>query len=110
MNLPHNALVLQSVGVCKLHGNAELGKRTAEKLFQIGPDIDSTYITANTLRRSGILLSLSNILAANGLWDDSSEAKALMTSRGFKKETGYRSKLMLRYMCSGLKICFQVSR
>lgn len=77
MNLTPNALIWESVlGVCKVHGNAELGERTAEKLFQLKPDIDSNYI------------SLSNIFAANGMWDDSSQVRALMSGRGVKKETG----------------------
>ncbi|XP_057960743.1 pentatricopeptide repeat-containing protein At3g24000, mitochondrial-like [Malania oleifera] len=77
MKLPPNALIWQTVlGACKLHGNVEFGQRVAHKLFELEPDMDSNYIL------------MSNIFAAKGRWDDVTEVRALMSSRGVKKEPG----------------------
>ncbi|KAJ0683564.1 putative tetratricopeptide-like helical domain superfamily, DYW domain-containing protein [Helianthus annuus] len=77
MTLPPNNLIWETLlGACKVHGNVELGQRVAEKLFQIEPEVDSNYIM------------LSNIFAANGMWDDVARVRALMSSQGVKKEPG----------------------
>ncbi|KAK6941402.1 Pentatricopeptide repeat [Dillenia turbinata] len=72
-----DALIWQSVlGACKMHGNVELGEKAAEKLFELEPEIDSNYI------------SMSNIFAAAGQWDNVANVRALMSSQGVKKEPG----------------------
>ncbi|KAK9074783.1 hypothetical protein SSX86_003101 [Deinandra increscens subsp. villosa] len=77
MKLTPNNLIWETLlGACKVHGNVELGQRVAEKLFQVEPEVDSNYIM------------LSNIFAANGMWDDVARVRALMSSQGIKKEPG----------------------
>lgn len=77
MKLPPNYLIWETLlGACKVHGNVELGRRVAEKLFQIEPEVDSNYIM------------LSNIFAANRMWDDVAQVRALMSSQRIKKEPG----------------------
>ncbi|KAM7480821.1 hypothetical protein LguiB_005404 [Lonicera macranthoides] len=72
-----NALIWETIlGACKVYGNAKLGERAAEKLFEIEPEIDSNYIL------------LSNIFAGKGRWGDVSKIRALMTNQGIKKEPG----------------------
>ncbi|XP_062149388.1 pentatricopeptide repeat-containing protein At2g03880, mitochondrial-like [Alnus glutinosa] len=77
MELTPHALIWETVlGACKMHGNVEFGEKAAEKLFELKPEIDSTYIL------------LSNILAAKGRWDDVKKVRSLMSIRGVKKEPG----------------------
>ncbi|CDP03192.1 unnamed protein product [Coffea canephora] len=77
MKIAPNTLIWKTVlGACKIHGNVEMGEKAAQKLFEIEPDEDSSYIL------------LSNIYAAKGRWNDVSRIRALMSSRGVKKEPG----------------------
>lgn len=77
MQLTSNLLIWENVlGACKMHGNVEFGERAAMKLFELEPEIDSNYIL------------LSNIYAAKGMWDDVMKVRALMSTRGVKKEPG----------------------
>ncbi|XP_027065694.2 putative pentatricopeptide repeat-containing protein At3g23330 isoform X1 [Coffea arabica] len=77
MKIAPNTLIWETVlGACKIHGNVEMGEKAAQKLFEIDPDEDSSYIW------------LSNIYAAKGRWNDVSRIRALMSSRGVKKEPG----------------------
>ncbi|KAK6944859.1 Pentatricopeptide repeat [Dillenia turbinata] len=82
------ALIWQSVlGACKMHGNVELGERAAEKLFEMEPKVDSNYV------------SMSNIFAATGQWDNVANVRALMSSQGVKKGPG----------CSWIEVDSQVN-
>ncbi|XP_043720889.1 putative pentatricopeptide repeat-containing protein At2g01510 [Telopea speciosissima] len=47
------------LGACRLHGDVEMGSRVAEKMLEKKQQVSSTYIT------------LSNVYAAAGLWDES---------------------------------------
>lgn len=77
MKLSQYSLVWETVlGSCKLHGNVEVGKRAAERLFELEPKMASSYIL------------LSNIFAAKGMWDDVRSTRALMSTQGVKKEPG----------------------
>ncbi|KAL4556291.1 hypothetical protein LXL04_038938 [Taraxacum kok-saghyz] len=72
-----NGLIWETLlGACKVHGNLQLGKKVAEKLFEIEPEVDSNYIM------------LSNIFASKGMWDDVAKVRAKMSSQGIKKEPG----------------------
>ncbi|KVF06906.1 Pentatricopeptide repeat-containing protein, partial [Cynara cardunculus var. scolymus] len=62
------------LGGCRIHGNMELGVQAAEKLFQLIPHHDGTYIL------------LSNMYANLGKWNDVSRVRNLMRIRGVKKE------------------------
>ncbi|CAI0553423.1 unnamed protein product [Linum tenue] len=59
---------------CRNHGNMELGIQAAERLFEMIPQNDGTYIL------------LSNMYAAKGLWDNVSRVRKLMRDQGVKKE------------------------
>ncbi|KAL5976537.1 hypothetical protein ACLOJK_020870 [Asimina triloba] len=61
---------------CRIHGDMALGILAAEKLFELAPQHDGTYVL------------LSNMFAAMGLWDDVARVRKTMKDRGVKKEPG----------------------
>lgn len=61
---------------CRTHGNVNLGIQAADRLLEMIPEHDGTYIL------------LSNMYAAAGRWDDKAKALKLMRDRGVKKEPG----------------------
>ncbi|XP_061356798.1 pentatricopeptide repeat-containing protein At1g25360 [Gastrolobium bilobum] len=61
---------------CRIHGNIELGIQAAERLFELMPQHDGTYII------------LSNMYATLGQWDEVARVRKLMRERGVKKEPG----------------------
>lgn len=61
---------------CRIHGNMELGIQAAERLFELMPQHDGTYIL------------LSNMYANEGRWVDVAKVRKLMRDRGIKKEPG----------------------
>ncbi|KAI8565258.1 hypothetical protein RHMOL_Rhmol03G0245000 [Rhododendron molle] len=64
------------LGGCRIHGNVDLGVQAAERLLELRPQHDGTYIL------------LSNMYADVGLWDDMAKIRKLMRDRGVKKEPG----------------------
>lgn len=62
------------LGGCRIHGNLSLGIKAAEKLLELIPQHDATYIL------------LSNMYAAAGQWVDVATVRKLMRERGVKKE------------------------
>ena len=64
------------LGACRMHGNMELGKLAAEKLFELD------------LHNSGTHVLLSNIYAAAGRWEDAGKVRNMMRECGVKKEAG----------------------
>ncbi|KAG9442935.1 hypothetical protein H6P81_018789 [Aristolochia fimbriata] len=61
---------------CRIHGNMEMGIFVAERLFELTPQHDGTYVL------------LSNIYADIGRWNDVARVRQLMKDRGVKKEPG----------------------
>lgn len=61
---------------CRNHGNIDLGIEAAERLFELTPQHDGTYIL------------LSNVFANAGRWDEAAKVRKLMRDRGIKKEPG----------------------
>lgn len=61
---------------CRIHGNIDLGIQAAERLFELMPQNDGTYIL------------LSNMYATLGQWEDVAKVRKLMRERGVKKEPG----------------------
>ncbi|KAE9612114.1 putative tetratricopeptide-like helical domain, DYW domain-containing protein [Lupinus albus] len=61
---------------CRIHGNIDLGIQAAERLFELMPQLDGTYII------------LSNMYATLGQWDEVARVRKLMRDRGVKKEPG----------------------
>lgn len=61
---------------CRLHGDVELGVTAAERLFEMIPENDGTYVL------------LANTFAAAGRWSEKALVQKLMRDRGVKKEPG----------------------
>lgn len=64
------------LGGCRNYGNMDLGVQAAERLLELRPQHDGTYIL------------LSNMFADLGRWDDMAKVRKLMRDRGVKKEPG----------------------
>eukprot|EP01018_Ginkgo_biloba_P001792 Gb_35793 [translate_table: standard] len=64
------------LGACRIHRNAELGHRVAECIFKLEPKNAAPYVT------------LSNIYAAAGRWDDVLNVRKMMKAREVKKNPG----------------------
>eukprot|EP01018_Ginkgo_biloba_P032323 Gb_32256 [translate_table: standard] len=64
------------LGACRIHGNMQLGKHVAERILDLEPEDDATYVL------------LSNIYAMSGKWDDVTKVRKLMKDRGVKKDPG----------------------
>lgn len=77
MGLSSDASVWQTVlGACRTHGNVEFAEKVANKLCELDPSMDSSYIL------------MSNIYAVAGRWADVTRTRQVMASRGVKKEPG----------------------
>ncbi|KAJ4951444.1 hypothetical protein NE237_028276 [Protea cynaroides] len=61
---------------CRVHGNMDLGVQAAERLFELMPKHDGTYVL------------LSNMYATMGRWNDVAKVRKVMRDRGVKKEPG----------------------
>ncbi|KAF6152508.1 hypothetical protein GIB67_023202 [Kingdonia uniflora] len=64
------------LGACRIHHNVKVGRRVAEKLFQLEPHKAGNYVL------------LSNIYASLGMWKEVGEVRKLMRVRGVNKEAG----------------------
>lgn len=62
---------------CKTHGDAECGRRVAQRILELTPSCAGTHIT------------LSNILSATGMWRDAADVRKMMRAKGVKKEPGW---------------------
>ncbi|KAL7118560.1 hypothetical protein ACP275_02G010200 [Erythranthe tilingii] len=62
------------VGVCKIHGNIELGRIAARHLVELEPHAPAAYIL------------LSGIYAALGRWESAQEVRQLMNTRSVGKD------------------------
>lgn len=67
------------LGACRIHGELELGKLVAEKLFEIEQGNGT----------AGYHILLSNIYAAEGMWESVQRVRKGMGVRGLRKEAGY---------------------
>ncbi|KAF9624982.1 hypothetical protein IFM89_016802 [Coptis chinensis] len=61
---------------CRIHGNMDLGVQAAQKLMDLMPQHDGTYVL------------LSNMYANVGRWADMANVRKLMRDKGVKKEPG----------------------
>ncbi|CAK8530668.1 unnamed protein product [Lathyrus sativus] len=61
---------------CRLHGNIEMAKSSANELFKL-----------NASGRPGAYVALSNTLADAGKWESVSELREVMKQRGISKDT-----------------------
>ncbi|KAK1276850.1 Pentatricopeptide repeat-containing protein [Acorus gramineus] len=64
------------LGACRVHSDAELGRRVAERLFEMEPEKPGNYIL------------LSNIYASKGMFEEVAEVRRLMRARGVMKDPG----------------------
>ncbi|KAL6873848.1 hypothetical protein ACP4OV_013930 [Aristida adscensionis] len=71
---PHGGVWGALLGACRIHGNTEVAKVAAERLFQLEPEGIGNYVL------------LSNTLASAGEWGEVSKVRKLMRSRRLKKE------------------------
>ncbi|KAL5222157.1 hypothetical protein ABZP36_026870 [Zizania latifolia] len=62
---------------CRIHGNQDLARVAADKLFSMEPTDATPYVI------------LSNIYAKAGLWEDAAHVKKIMRDKGVRKESGY---------------------
>ncbi|XP_058089096.1 pentatricopeptide repeat-containing protein DOT4, chloroplastic-like [Magnolia sinica] len=65
------------LAACRIHQNIQFGGFAAEHLFRLEPDNPGNYVT------------LSNIYARAGRWDDAVRVRKLMEGRGLIKPSGY---------------------
>ncbi|KAJ4966979.1 hypothetical protein NE237_018828 [Protea cynaroides] len=65
------------LAACRVHQNIDFGRLAAEHLFHLEPENPGNYIT------------LSNIYARAGRWDDGVRVRKLMEDRGLMKPSGY---------------------
>ncbi|XP_020253157.1 pentatricopeptide repeat-containing protein At4g02750-like [Asparagus officinalis] len=73
---PDSVVWAALLGACRIHQNVELGRRVAERLFEMEPQYSAHYVL------------LSNIYASLKMWDEVEEVRKLMRLRGVKKEPG----------------------
>ncbi|CAL1404700.1 unnamed protein product [Linum trigynum] len=64
------------LSACKVHGDVDRGKRTAQKILEINPNCAGTHIT------------LANLYAAKGKWKEVAEVRKMLKWKGIIKETG----------------------
>ncbi|XP_057951845.1 pentatricopeptide repeat-containing protein At1g74600, chloroplastic [Malania oleifera] len=80
MPIKPDALVWGTVlAACKVHGNVELGRLAAEKVIELEPCDAGPYV------------SLSNICANVGQWEQVLEIRSMMKGTGVVKEPGWSS-------------------
>ncbi|PKI78432.1 hypothetical protein CRG98_001178 [Punica granatum] len=73
---PDRFLWASMLGGCRIHGNLELAKQASEALFEMEPENPATYIT------------MANIYATAGLWDEVTKIRKIMEDRGVVKKPG----------------------
>ncbi|MQL94552.1 hypothetical protein Taro_027233 [Colocasia esculenta] len=64
------------LSACRIHQNVELGRKVAERLFQMEPENSGNYVL------------LSNIYASLCMWDEVGKVRKLMKDQGVSKEPG----------------------
>ncbi|KAL3528375.1 hypothetical protein ACH5RR_007697 [Cinchona calisaya] len=80
MPITSDALVWGTLlAACKVHGDVDLGKLAAEKIMEL------------ETREAGTYVSLANICADMGQWDDVLKLRSEMTGTGVIKEPGWSS-------------------
>ena len=62
------------IGVCRIHGNIELGRKAAEHLIELEPQSSAPYVL------------LSSIYAVLGRWESVEKVRQLMDERHVRKE------------------------
>lgn len=76
-SVPSSVVWQSLLGCCRIHNYTELGIWAAKSLIDLEPHNSATYV------------SLSNIYAAAGMWEEVETVRQLMKDRGLKKEPGH---------------------
>ncbi|ONK66069.1 uncharacterized protein A4U43_C06F3840 [Asparagus officinalis] len=63
------------LGACRIHGEVEIGERSAKKVMELEPERDGPYV------------QLSNIYADKNLWEEKGKVRCRLDSSGLRKET-----------------------
>ncbi|GAV76117.1 PPR domain-containing protein/PPR_2 domain-containing protein [Cephalotus follicularis] len=64
------------LSACNIHGNVDLGRVAASKLFELQPDNESAYVL------------LSNLYASAGMWNATGKLRKEMKEKVIRKEPG----------------------
>ncbi|KAL5223795.1 hypothetical protein ABZP36_010434 [Zizania latifolia] len=64
-------------GACKLHNNVELAEESAQRIFELGPEVGVYDVL------------LANIYANASMWKDVARARASMEKKGLQKTPGW---------------------
>lgn len=67
------------LGACRMHNNAEMGEKIAEKAFELDPENDGYYVL------------MSNMFGHTGRWGEIESLRGVMKSRGVRKRYGWSS-------------------
>ncbi|XP_020589284.1 pentatricopeptide repeat-containing protein At4g02750 isoform X2 [Phalaenopsis equestris] len=65
------------LGASRIHHHTELGRKAAQKIFEMEPD------------NAGMYVLLSNLYASSGSWDEVSKLRVVMQDRGVRKVPGF---------------------
>nr|GMD52745.1 pentatricopeptide repeat-containing protein At4g02750-like [Ipomoea batatas] len=74
---PDTVILDALLAACKKHSNMNLGRRVAERLFQMGA------------KESGAYVLLSNIYASQGMWEKVQKVRRALLNREVNKEPGF---------------------
>ncbi|XP_010916791.1 pentatricopeptide repeat-containing protein At5g46460, mitochondrial [Elaeis guineensis] len=74
---PNVAVWLALLSACRMHTNLKVARRASQKIFDLDPYNSAAYVL------------LSNIYASAGKWNDVSQTRVMMRSRGIVKIPGY---------------------
>ncbi|KAK4266011.1 hypothetical protein QN277_026989 [Acacia crassicarpa] len=74
---PDASILGALLGACKIHNNVELGEKIGKRVIDLEPGNSGRYVT------------LANIYATAGRWEDVANVRKLMNERGVKKEPGF---------------------
>ncbi|MFQ6621675.1 hypothetical protein Gotur_002840 [Gossypium turneri] len=73
---PNSGVWGAPLGACRMHGNTELAKEVAERLFSLDTSYARNYIM------------MSNIYSAAGMWRDASKVRTSMKEMGLNRTAG----------------------
>eukprot|EP00257_Ricinus_communis_P018157 XP_015576787.1 putative pentatricopeptide repeat-containing protein At3g47840 [Ricinus communis] len=62
---------------CRVHGDIDCGRRTAEEILKVDPNCAATHI------------ALANMYAAKGRWKEAANTRKMMRIKGIMKEPGW---------------------
>ncbi|KAG0461207.1 hypothetical protein HPP92_021504 [Vanilla planifolia] len=65
------------LGASRIHHDTDLGKKSAEKIFELEPD------------NAGMYVLLSNLYASSGSWAEVGKLRVMMRDKGVKKVPGF---------------------